>query len=370
MNLVFLGLSLSSSWGNGHATTYRALLAALAARGHRITFLEREQSWYAANRDLEDPPYCDLRFYHSPDELKTFAAALRRADAVVIGSYVPDALKVTKQVMSLTAASVSARPIFAFYDIDTPVTLRKLADGDTEYLSADLIPQFDLYLSFTGGPTLRVLEEVYGARMARALYCSVDSALYKPVQAPRRWALGYLGTYSADRQPTLNRLLLQPARLRPDARFVVAGSQYPGDITWPENVDRIEHLPPAEHPDFYCSLDWTLNVTRADMVRAGYSPSVRLFEATACGTPVISDAWPGLEALFEPDRELLIAQDSDAVLRALATPETVRQKISQAARDRTLQQHTARQRAYELETYLRQAGAVCGPVSAEQGADA
>jgi len=354
MRMVFLGLSLSSSWGNGHATTYRALLAGLAGRGHDITFLEREQPWYAAHRDLRAPDYCRLEFYDSPSDLLRFAPELRAADAVIVGSYVPDGIVVANEVQRIVAGR-DAAPLLCFYDIDTPVTLRKLAGGDMEYLSPTLIPQFDLYLSFTGGPTLSVLEDVYGARMAKALYCSVDPERYQPIDTQRRWALGYLGTYSPDRQPALECLLLEPARRLPQLRFVVAGSMYPDDIAWPDNVERIDHLPPDRHPEFYSSLAWTLNVTRADMLRAGYSPSVRLFEATACGVPVISDAWPGLDTLFEPDREIITASDSAAVQRALALPEARRQAIAQAARRRTLQEHSATQRAQQLETYLRQA---------------
>lgn len=357
MRLVFLGLSLSSSWGNGHATTYRALLAALGARGHQITFLERDRPWYAQNRDLRNPDYCRLRFYDAPKQLRRFADVIAAADAVVIGSYVPDCAEVMAEVEALMRPRQAAKPapLLCFYDIDTPVTLRKLAEGDTEYLTSSMIPRFDLYFSFTGGPTLRVLEDLYGARMARALYCSVDPVMYRPAEMPRRWALGYLGTYSDDRQPVLERLLLEPARRRPDLRFVVAGSLYPADIVWPENVDYIEHLPPGQHVAFYSSLAWTLNVTRADMVRAGHSPSVRLFEATACGTPVISDAWPGLDTLFVPGKELLVAADADAALAALDLPEARRRAIAQAGRQRTLRQHTAAHRARELEMALREA---------------
>jgi spore maturation protein CgeB len=266
---------------------------------------------------------------------------------VIIGSYVPDCPYVLRWVES------HRRGILGFYDIDTPVTLRKLAEGDGEYLEPWMIPCLDLYLSFTGGPTLRLLEQRYGARQARALYCSVDADAYAPTGARRRWDLGYLGTYSPDRQPALETLLLEPARLRQERRFVVAGPQYPAEIDWPPNVERIEHLPPAEHADFYSSLGWTLNVTRADMVRAGYSPSVRLFEATACGTPVISDIWPGIETILASDRELKLVAETRDVLAALDLPEAQRSAIGQAGRTRTLQAHTADRRAEELEMYLR-----------------
>ena len=346
MRLVFLGLSLSSSWGNGHATTYRALLHALAARGHDILFLERETPWYASHRDLPDPDFCRLRFYADIDDLARFTPDIAEADAVVVGSYVPDGVAVAHLVQELAGIS-------AFYDIDTPVTLAKLARGDFEYLSPAVIPGYDLYLSFTGGPTLDLIERRHGSPAARALYCSVDEAAYRPLPVAKKWDLSYLGTYSDDRQPTLERLLIAAARACPDRRFVVAGPQYPASIDWPANVERIEHLPPAEHAAFYSASRWTLNVTRADMIAAGWSPSVRLFEAAACATPIISDRWQGLDSLFEPDREIVLADTTDDVVAALDRADA--DAVGQAARRRVLSAHTAGHRAAELERHLSEA---------------
>ncbi len=349
LRLVVLGLSLSSSWGNGHATTFRALLSAFAARGNHVAFLEREQPWYAANRDLPEPDFCDLRFYESLDELARHRSLIERADAVMVGSYVPDGVEVGRYVID------HARGVTAFYDIDTPVTLAALAKNECRYLAADLISSYDLYLSFTGGPTLGLLERRYGAKAAHALYCSVDDTAYRPMEVPTRYDLGYLGTYSADRQPTLERLLIEPARRAPDLSFVVAGPQYPQDIAWPANVRRLEHVPPAEHAAFYNACRWTLNVTRADMIRAGYSPSVRLFEAAACGTPIISDSWAGIEEVLAPAREIVLAATADEVLAALRGPEADRRAMATGARARVLASHTAACRARELETHLRSA---------------
>lgn len=343
MKLVVLGLSLSSSWGNGHATTYRALLAAFARRGHDVLFLERDQPWYAAHRDLAEPDFCELAYYDSVAELARWRRAIAEADAVIVGSYVTDGVAVSRFVQR------EAEGVTAFYDIDTPVTLAKLARGDTEYLSPELIPGFDLYLSFTGGPTLRRIERDYGAPAARALYCSVDAAAYRPTGAAKKWDLSYLGTYSPDRQPVLDRLLVEVARACPERRFAVAGPQYPADIDWPANVERIDHLPPAEHPAFYSASRFTLNVTRADMVAAGWSPSVRLFEAGACGTPIISDVWDGLDDLFVPGREIILARDTQTVIDALASDADA---IGAAARHRVRSTHSADTRAAELETLL------------------
>jgi spore maturation protein CgeB len=348
MKLVVLGLTLSSSWGNGHATTFRALLRAFAARGHDILFLERNKPWYAEQRDLVDPGYCRLAFYDDLAELKGWQADISSADAVIIGSYVPDGVAVATLALDWASGAV------AFYDIDTPITLAKLQRHDFEYLSPQVIQRLDLYLSFTGGPTLKYIERSYGAARARALYCSVDPELYPPLDLPKKWDLSYLGTYSADRQPALERLLLEPARRNPERNFAVAGSQYPVGIAWPRNVKRIEHVPPADHAEFYASSRFALNITRADMIAAGWSPSVRLFEAASCGTPIISDRWPGIETLFEPETEIILADAADDVLEALCFNGHL---VGDAARKRVLAAHTSAHRAEELEGHLRQASA-------------
>jgi spore maturation protein CgeB len=282
---------------------------------------------------------------------RRFAGSVAEADLVMVGSYVPDGVAVARWVQAAAAGVV------AFYDIDTPVTLAKLARGDHEYLAPDLIPRFDLYFSFAGGPSLARLERMYGARRARALYCAVDPAAYRPLGLPERHALGYLGTYSADRQPAVRRLLVEPARRLPHERFVVAGPQYPEDLAWPANVLRHDHVPPEWHPAFYGQLRFALNVTRADMIGAGWSPSVRLFEAAACGVPIISDGWPGLDELFEPGREILIARHTADVVGYLREvgPDQ-RSRIAQAARERVLARHTAAHRALELEREVLAAG--------------
>ncbi|WP_114943948.1 CgeB family protein [Microvirga calopogonii] len=350
LRVVVLGLSLSSSWGNGHATTFRALLRAFADRGHDVTFLERDVPWYAAHRDLKHPGYCRLEFYSDLEDLDRFRDTIRNADAVIVGSYVPEGVEVGRYVQRV------ANGVVAFYDIDTPVTLAKLERGDYEYLSPGLIPDYDVYFSFTGGPTLEVIMGRYGSPAARALYCSVDPEAYPVLDREKRWDLSYLGTYSADRQPTLERLLIEPARRAPHLRFAVAGPQYPEGIEWPENVERIDHVPPDDHPAFYAQSRYTLNVTRADMVRAGYSPSVRLFEAAACGTPIISDIWDGIETLLEPGHEIILASRAEEVLDALATrPEDQRRALGDRARRRILSEHTAAHRAASMEQDLHEA---------------
>jgi spore maturation protein CgeB len=345
MKIVFLGLSITSSWGNGHATNYRALIRELSRRGHDVLFCERDVPWYAAQRDLPEPPWGRTSLYGSLEELaERHAEDIAGADLLVVGSYVPEGVAVAEWSLDLVSGAT------AFYDIDTPVTLGRLRRGDHEYLAPDLVGRFDLYLSFTGGPTLEVLEKDFGACRAVAFYCLVDPDAYRPKEAPTRWDLGYLGTYSDDRQPALERLLIGPARRLPGTSFAVAGPQYPESIDWPGNVERIEHVAPADHPTFYAAQRFTLNVTREEMRAAGWSPSVRLFEAAACGVPVISDRWPGLDSIFAIGEEILVADSAAEATAYLATiEEDERREIAARARRRVLAEHTAERRCDQLE---------------------
>ena len=354
--IIFIGLSITSSWGNGHATTYRSLIRGLHRRGHRVVFLERDQPWYASNRDAPILPYCQSRLYSDLDELRArYTPRLRAAAAVIVGSYVHEGREVCDWVLECAGG------VKGFYDIDTPVTLSRLQTDTCDYLRASQVPQFDLMLSFTGGPTLQRLEEEFGARCARPLYCSVDVDQHRPAVSKKDLELGYLGTYSADRQPSLETFLNEPARRLPKHRFAVVGAQYPKDLVWPKNVQRVDHMAPDQHALFYSRQRFTLNLTRADMRKAGYSPSVRLFEAAACGTPIISDDWVGLSEVLEPGKEILIAHTAEDVtdyLQGLSDEET--RRIADSARERVCAEHSSARRAAELEEYLQAARSSVG----------
>jgi spore maturation protein CgeB len=344
--LVVYGLSLSSSWGNGHAIPFRGLCRELAAVGWQITFFERDLEWYRSNRDVPRADYCDLRFYE--DWRSETTSAVRSADAVLVGSYVPDGAAIIDWLVS------TERPLL-FYDIDTPITLTALnMSGCTSYLRSDQIPRFETYFSFTGGPALDELEQRWRAPHAEALYCGVDPLIYRPVPPESRFAalLGYMGTYAADRQSRLEQFLFQLAARRPSDRFLLAGPQYP-PMRLPANLEHIIHLYPREHAAFYSSSMATLNLTRDAMRAYGWSPASRLFEAAACGACIISDSWPGLDRLLEPGREVLLADSRAEVeshLDAL-TPER-RMAIGSAARKRVLSEHTFAHRAAQLNCVL------------------
>ena len=353
LKIVIFGLSITSSWGNGHATTYRALLKALQERGHHIVFFEKDQEWYASNRDLPHPEFCDLRLFEDWNSvLPSVRDELDGCDVAVAGSYFPDGISAVQEILDSKAA------VKAFYDIDTPITVANLRAGGTEFLRPNQVAGFHLYFSFTGGPLLGQLESEFGVRRAIPLYCSVDPQQHYPRKSSKRYQcdLSYMGTYAADRQPELDRLFTGVAAGLPDMKFLLAGPQYPANLKWPKNVRHIHHLSPHWHPHFYSSSRFTLNVTRQAMVASGFSPSVRLFEAAACGATLVSDDWKGLDTFLRTGEEILVAEDSRQVVSFLKDMgESQLQRIGKRARERVLAEQSSTRRAEEFELHVSSA---------------
>lgn len=352
MKLTIFGLTLSSAWGNGHATPYRAILRALKRLGHDVTFYEKDVPYYARRRDFDRCDYCKLVLYSDWKAVRAWALAeAASSDVVMTSSYLPEGARINDAVLEL------GQPLRVFYDLDTPITLAGLEerDGVLDYLRARQIPEFDAYLSFTGGRILKELEESWGARRAQALYGCVDPEVHQRAEprADLDCDLSYMGTYSADRQQKLEALLLAPARRLPDLRFVLAGSMYP-EMAESANVQRLEHVAPPDHPAFYCSSRATLNLTRAGMAaRGGYCPSGRLFEAAACSTPILSDWFEGLDSFFAPGEEIFVVESAEDVVAALRCPEAELARLARRAQQRTMQEHTGMNRARELMEILQ-----------------
>jgi spore maturation protein CgeB len=344
--IVIFGLTVSSSWGNGHATLWRALLRSLTSHGHSAVFFERDVPYYASARDLHQGLGYELVLYRDWSEALPLAEqALADADVAIVTSYCPDALAATE----LTVSKKSL--LHVFYDLDTPVTLDRLDRGETvEYLPPDGFARFDLVLSFTGGRALDELRTRLHAKRAVPLYGSVDASAHFPVQPRREYQsdLSYLGTYAADRQEAVERLFVGAARALPEKRFVLGGAQYPPEFPWTGNIHFFHHVPPPAHPAFYCSSKLTLNVTRGAMAARGYCPSGRLFEAAACATPILSDTFEGLDTFFEPGRELLVARTTEEAAEAVRLPAAELARIGSAARERVLAEHTSEVRAIQM----------------------
>ena len=368
MKLVIFGLTVSSSWGNGHATLWRGLCRSLSKRGHSVVFFERDVPYYSSTRDLVDlPGGGELILY---TEWKDIAAKAQRhlseADVGMVTSYCPDAQTASDLVLDSNAG------LRSFYDLDAPVTLDRIRKGETvDYVGPRGFRDFDLVLSYAGGRTLDALQQELGARWVAPLYGSVDPTVHRPTASDPSFQadMSYLGTHSADRDEALRMLLLEPARRFPERKFIIAGSMYGADFPWLPNIYLVNHLPPAQHPAFYCSSNVTLNVTRGPMARFGFCPSGRLFEAAACGVPVFSDYWEGLDSFYNPDSEILIGRSTeDAVGLLNRSPEELA-RIGRAARERTLADHTSDQRVKDLEDILEsadrsspvmEAGTTCG----------
>jgi len=350
MKIVVFGLTISSSWGNGHATLWRGLCRALASRGHRVVFFERNVSYYAMNRDLHEVPGGTLVLYDAWEDIRSRATTeIADADAVMVTSYCPDGIDATALALD------APRATRVFYDLDTPITLSRLRSNESiAYIGLRGLEDFDLVLSYTGGAALDKLRAELGARRVKPLYGHVDPDQHRPVQpvGPYRCDLSYLGTYAQDRQEALQRLFIEPARLRPERRFVIGGAQYPQEFPWQPNIFFVQHLPPPEHPAFFSSSRLTLNITRKAMAEMGWCPSGRLFEAAACGTAILSDGWEGLDAFFAPGSEILVASTTEEAVAALDLSDRELRRLAQASRERTLAEHTSERRAEELERLI------------------
>lgn len=353
MKVVVFGLAMSSSWGNGHATIWRGLARGLSGLGHELVFFERDAPYYSSHRDAASPEGASLVIYPGWDDVRALAQGeLDSADAAVVTSYCPDGPRASELVLSSRAA------VKCFYDLDTPVTLRSLAQGTrAPYLPHGGLSDFDLVLSYTGGRAVDGLRQYLGARRVQTLYGCVDPAAHRPSRPSPEYEadLSYLGTYAQDRQGALERLLMGPAAAMPELRFIVGGSMYPPDLRWAENTRFAGHVPCALHPSFYCSSAFTLNVTRGAMARMGWCPSPRLFEAAACAVPVITDWWEGIDAFFEPGSEIVIARTGEDVAAALDMGEGARTRMGRRARERALDEHSAEARAGELVSALGKA---------------
>jgi spore maturation protein CgeB len=350
MKLTIFGLTISSSWGNGHATLWRGLCRALVKRGHQITFFERDVPYYAEHRDLAELSGVKLIFYTDWTEIRPQAQRqLADADVGMVTSYCPDGIAATSLLLA------SPANLKTFYDLDTPLTLECFRAGrPLSYIGPQGLGGFDLVFSYTGGVALKQLQSQLGARRVAPLYGSVDPEIHRPLPPVTGYGadISYLGTYAKDRQAALDMLFMEPARRLPQYRFIIGGALYPQEFPWSENISFVRHLPPPEHASFYCSSRMTLNITRKAMAGMGYCPSGRLFEAAACGAPIISDWWEGLDVFFSPGSEIIIARKSEDTCAALEMSPEQLGAIGRAARERALARHTAEQRAIELEAAL------------------
>ncbi len=347
MKIVFIGSTISSYRGNVQSSIYRALLTQLGKIGHSVYFLEYETKANKQYREFSKADYYSLYFFKSLPELKLKNTVLiETADLVIIGSKTPEGSRIIDWVMK------TALGLKCFYDLEASKTLGFLENGNNTFIRADQVVKFDLILSTSGGRMLRAFQEKYKARYVCPLYGSVDQELYYPQVKTKEGSLGYIGPFSEDREPSLKEHMFDVAVRLKDHQFGITGIGYTGGNNWPRNIQYIDYLAPDGHRNFYSGYKYALHVTRRNLVTSGYSPGIRLFEAAACGVPIISDYWEGMEEFFEPGKEILLSESTgDTINIILTTPDEVLKEITDRALKKVTQQHSSSRRAIELLSY-------------------
>jgi spore maturation protein CgeB len=350
LRISMFGSSLVSSYWNGAATYYRGVLRALAARGHAIRFYEPDALDRQRHRDIPDPPWAKVCVY-DPGEAATHEAlrdARRDSDIVIkaSGVGVNDAL-LEREVAAMRSGSCAA----LFWDVDAPATLERMqADPDDPFIR--LVPRYDMILTYGGGPRVVAGYRAFGARDCVPIYNALDPDTHFPESPQARYAadLAFMGNRLPDREARVYRLFFWPATRLPGRSFLLGGA---GWDAAPSNVRLLGHVPTAEHNAFNSSARLVLNINRDSMARFGFSPPTRVFEAAGAGACLIMDRWEGIEMFLEPGREVLVADDGEAVANYVdAVGEAHARTIGRRARKRILRQHTYAMRAVLLESVL------------------
>jgi spore maturation protein CgeB len=352
MRIEFFGSSLVSSYWNGAATYYRGLLKALARMGHTITFYEPDAFERQQHRDIPDPDWARVVVYPATDDgwRHALGEAIRKADLLVKASGV-GVFDAELEMVVPAVARGGCRTIY--WDVDAPATLDAVARDPQHHLRR-AIPRYDLVLTYGGGAPVVEAYRACGARDCVPIYNALDPETHHPARASDefRCDLSFLGNRLPDREARVEEFLLNPAALRPDRRFILAGAGW-HDKAIPPNVNVHDHVRTIEHNAFFCSGLATLNVNRESMARYGFSPPTRIFEAAGAGACIISDTWQGIEMFLEPNREILIAQNGEAVADHLdrLTLKHAR-ALGEAARARVLAEHTYAHRARQVAALL------------------
>ncbi len=352
LRMAFFGSSLVSAYWNGAATYYRGIIEALNSRGHHVTFYEPDAFGRQTHRDLHGVPYARSVVY-DPDlpNLRACLEDARSADVVIKCSGVGVLDEILEEAV-LELKSPGRRVIF--WDVDAPATLERMGADENDPFR-ELVPQYDLVLTYGGGePVVRAYEQ-FGARACVPIYNALSPATHHPVPREARFDadLSFCGNRMPDRESRVQEFFFKPAALRPKRRFLLGGNGWDGNVPELANVAYVGHVYTADHNAFNVSSLAVLNVCRASMARFGYSPPTRVFEAAGAGACIITDNWEGIDLFLEPGTECLVADDGEsvaAVLDGLSTAQA--RQMGERARQRVLAEHTYTQRAERLEQCL------------------
>lgn len=352
LRIAFFGSSLVSSYWNGAATYYRGIVRALHQHGHRVTFYEPDAFERQQHRDIDDPDWAEVVVYSAASEAHA-ARALERAkgaDLIVKASGVgvfDEFLE--REILALQSPATRV----AFWDVDAPATLERMHADPDDALRA-YIPHYDLVLTYGGGQRVIDAYLALGARDCVPIYNALDPDTHFPVPIDYRFAadLSFLGNRLPDREARVGRFFFEAARQAPEFDYLLGGSGW-DDVELTSNVKRLGHVSTRDHNAVNCSARMVLNVNRDSMVRFGWSPPTRVFEAAGAGACLITDAWEGIEMFLEPGSEVLVADSPEQVNDYLRTIGPVQSRqIGERARERLLGEHTYAHRALQLERLL------------------
>ncbi len=352
MQIAFWGSSLVSAYWNGAATYYRGILRALAQLGNKIAFFEPDAYDRQKHRDIEDPDWARIVVYDPQDqaEVNRHLAASAHFDIVVKASGVG----VLDEFLEARVSALPDSVCKVFWDVDAPATLDRLTLDPNDPFH-QVLPSYDLVLTYGGGRRVTERYREIGARECFAIYNAFDPDIHFPATADSRFGcdLSFLGNRLPDREARVDEFFLRAAQLAPEHRFLLGGSGW-ADKPLPPNVTYVGHVYTSDHNAFNCSARTVLNISRESMARYGYSPATRIFEAAGAGACLVTDAWEGINSFLQPGREVLVAGDGAEVagiIRELS-PERAR-RIGEAARARVLAEHTYTKRGLLVQTILR-----------------
>lgn len=353
LTIAFFGSSLVSSYWNGAATYYRGMLKALAACGHRITFYEPDAFDRQKHRDMEDPSWARVVVYPATEEAAgQMLEQARSADIIVKASGVGVLDEwLEREVLALQKAGT----LVLFWDVDAPATLERVQTNPDDPFR-DLIPRYDLILTYGGGDPVVQAYEALGARACHPIYNALDPETHHPVAVDPAFAssLSFLGNRLPDRESRVYEFFFKAVDALPDHRFILGGNGWQDNAPQRDNLSYLGHVYTRDHNAFNCSANAVLNINRDSMARFGFSPPTRVFEAAGCGACLIMDHWEGVEMFLEPGTEVLVARNGDDVVEHLKSLDRKRaRRIGNAARQRVLREHTYRHRAEEFERLIQ-----------------
>lgn len=346
-NIAFFGSSLVSAYWNGAATYYRGIVKALHRLGHHTTFFEPDAFDRQQHRDMPDPDWAEVYIYEATVEDVHQALQQARDHDIVIkasGVGIFDAL-LEEEVLNNRRRGQKV----IFWDVDAPATLAGMNENPDEPLKK-LIPEYDLILTYGGGQPVVDAYHKLDARRCIPINNALDPDTHHPVEKEEKFQcdLAFLGNRLPDREERMDAFFFSVAESLPQKQFLIGGSGWETK-KMPPNVHHVGHVYTKDHNAFNVTPKAVLNINRESMAKMGFSPATRVFEAAGAGACLITDAWEGIELFLEPEKEVLVAENGDAIIQILEklTPQKA-EAIGQAARQRVLVDHTYKDRAKKV----------------------